>query len=266
MAGRAYHRNRDRGIASFIVVLAIIIAGFAIYVPITSMSQVIFPYTSTSYFSTTVPELVPYTNIVTYNTTSTIVVTTTQQTTTASQVWNTEQTTLGCDFNNPSIEWTSQTWALSVGMDLQVFWNASNTVDVYVFNSAQYGNWVNSGTTIPNVAEESKAPMSGSLSFQVSGSDTYYIVLRNPHLGLFCAGSSDLIIYSATGAKIYLVPVVSYITLTQTYTTSSQTITTQTATTTIVSSTVVSGTSTTATIKSCSSAFWGWLFGFKACP
>lgn len=230
------------------------------------MAHIAFPYTSTSYSSTTAPELIPHTSTVTFTTNSTTVETITQQTTTTSQVWNIGQTTLYCDFDNQSVEWTSQSSALSVGMDVKVSWNASNTIDIYVFNSTQYSNWVSSGTTSPNVAEQSNAPISGSLRFNVSDSGMYWLVLHNPHLGLFCAGSSNPIVHSATGEETHQVPVVSTVTQTQTYTTSSQTISTQTATTTIVSSTVISGTGTTTTTKSCSFAFWGWLFGSKACP
>lgn len=149
-------------------------------------------------------------------------------------------------------------------MGINVTWSASNTVDVYVFNSTQYSNWVSYGAVSSNIAKETNAPMSGSLSFSVADSDTYYLVLRNP-LGLFCEGSSNLIIDSATGTATYLAQSVSKVVQTSTYSSTSPTVTTQTSTTTIVSSTVILSTSTTTTTKSCTPDLWSSLFGLRQC-
>ena len=259
------HRGRNAGIASFAIVLVIILAGFVVSVPITSKAQVLIPFTSTSYSFSTVRVPVSQTNTVTYMTSSISTETITQQVTTTSRVWDVGSTTLNCSNTQTSVEWTFAESTLSAGMDVNVSWSASNTVDVYVFNSTQYGNWVSSGVASSNIAGENNAPTNASLSFQVQVSGTYYLVLRNPHLGLFCEGSSNLGIYSAVGTATYLALTVSNVVQTNTYTTSSKAVTTQTLTTTIVSSTVISGTNTTTTTESCSSAFWSSLFGSKSC-
>jgi len=261
--GTVSHRGRNAGFASLVILLVTILAGFAISVPVTSKAQILSPYTSTSFTSVTILVSNLHTDTITYTTGSAITETTTQEVSTTSQVWNLTPVTLNCSNTNSNVEWTYQREALADGMNVNVSWSASNTVDVYVFNSSQFTNWNSSGIATSHFAGQKNAPSKGSLSFQVLVDDSYYLVLHNPHLGLFCEGSTDLGINSATGIATYQTQTISEITRVHTYVSSGQTVTTQTLTTTIFSPTAVSGTITETTTKSCSQAFWNSLFSPK---
>lgn len=229
-------------------------------VPVATAYLVPYVVTSTSYSTTEIPYLLVHTQTVTYTTSSTTSVPITQQQTTSSQVWSVSQTTLGCN------KYVVQGASLSTGWDVQVSWSASDTVDVYVFDSTQYSAYASSGTTSPNIASQSGAPASGKLGFHVSFSDTYYLVFHNLHNGFLCIGAENLAIYSGTGTATYQIPVTTYVTQVVTYTTSSQTLVTQTLTSTSVSTAYIPQTFTSTTTHTCSYDFWTWLIGSKACP
>jgi hypothetical protein len=247
-------------------VLAIIIAGFVVSVPISALVNVPYKSVSTGYSPTTSTSvgqfLVSASITVPYVTRSTTVVAVTQTHSTSSSAFGISPVTLGCN------EYAHSSTTLTVGEDVQISWSASDTIDVYVFISTEYQSYVNSGTTSPNVWGESSAPASGSLSFHVSGSDTYYLMMHNPHNGVNCFAAENLAIYSATGL-VYPAPSVSYITQTVTYITSGQTVITQTVTTTVTSVSTstkyITFTLTSASPTSCASYFWNWLFGTKNC-
>jgi hypothetical protein len=191
--------------------------GFLVSVSVTAGIPQTYLSTSTSYsptaWTTQALSLTEETQNVPYVTSSTYQVPVTQQVTTTEYGYGISQVTLQCN------QYAYSGWALSPGMNVKVSWSADNTVDVWVFTSSEYDSYVSSGTTNPNVANWGGAPQSSSLSFYVSGADTYYLVLHNPHNGIACLGSSPLAIYSASGQAIYTVQVTTYVTQTQTYTT-----------------------------------------------
>ena len=89
---------------------------------------------------------------------------------------------------------------LSAGQDASVSWSASNTVDVYIFNSTQYSAYAKSGTASDPVASQTDLP-SGTIGFHVSVAGTYYLVVYNQNIGVFGAGNVyySIILYSAGG-------------------------------------------------------------------
>lgn len=211
------------------ILIVVVLAGFAISVPVTSAIPV---------------QVESITSTVNYYTTSsqTVVQVNTASSTTA-QVFSIPQTTLNCN------KYTYSSASLSPGMDVQVTWSASNTVIAYVFNSAQYAAFAQSGTTA-NIVGGSGQPASGSLSFAVSASDTYYFVLGNTG-GLFCLGVSPIGIYDGAGTASYLQQGTVGITQTNTY---------------IVTTTVpYTVTYTTTSTLTCSYAFWHYLAGSNSC-
>jgi hypothetical protein len=158
-------------------------------------------------------------------------------------VFSIPQTTLDCN------KYTYSSANLSPGQDVQVSWSASNNVIAYVFTSAEYSAYASNGATA-NVVGGTNQPASGSLSFAVSASDTYYFVLANSG-GLFCLGVSPLGIYSGTGVATGLQQGTVGITQTNTF-----------VVTTVVPSTV---TYTTTSTLTCSYAFWHYLAGSNTC-
>jgi len=119
-----------------------------------------------------------------------------QSNTQTKQVYNLASTTI------PANQYVYQSAQLTTGMDVQVTWSAANTLNLYVFSSTQYAAYASSGTTSPNIANM-QSSQSGSLSFHVSGSDTYYFVIFNPHNGLFGIGSQPVGLFSATGTATF---------------------------------------------------------------
>lgn len=213
-----------------VVVIVIIIAGFVVNVPVTTVAAV--------------PVVVVTTSTTTYTTSSNTAVPVTQQTTATAPVFVIGQTTLQPNYYQDS---SAQ---LSTGTDVGVSYSSDDTVDVYVFSSSQFTQYQTSGTTDPNVASQTGLT-SGTLGFHVSFSDTYYLVLHNPHNGFLGIGGHNIGV-SASGTETFPTTSTTYITQTVTYTTSSQFPVTQTL--------------TTSTTKSCSYLFWSWLFGSKSCP
>ena len=88
---------------------------------------------------------------------------------------------------------------LSAGQDASVSWSASNTVDVYVFNSTQYSAYARNGDASNSVASQNLA--SGTFGFHVPANGTYYLVVYNENTEVFGAGNLyySIILNSAGG-------------------------------------------------------------------
>jgi hypothetical protein len=122
--------------------------------------------------------------------------------------------------NNPTIpitpnEYVYEDNALTAGMDVQVSWVANNTVDAYVFNTAENAAYADSNatTTSPNIASSPNS-RDGSLSFHVSVNDTYYLAFFNPHNGSLGLASHNVAIFNATGIATFQVTTTTLITQT----------------------------------------------------
>jgi len=111
--------------------------------------------------------------------------------------------------NSPAItitpnQYVYQDFALTAGMDVQVWWIANNTLDAYVFNSAENAVYAesNATTTSPNIAS-SPASQDGSLSFHVSVNDLYFLAFFNPHNGSLGLSSHSVGLMNATGMATF---------------------------------------------------------------
>ena len=295
------HKGRNAGIASVVIVVVIIIAGLLIYIPVSTATGIPYtststnyapipttfgvPYTSTStnHVPTNVPVLVVSQVTITYITSSTSTETIIEQSTTSSQVWDIASATIGCNPYPQAQAYTYASAQLQTSWTVAVSYSASDTVNVYVFDSTQYSAFVSSGTTSPNIYGQGNAPASGTFGITASLSDTYYLVFTNPHNGVDCLGSHNVGIYSGIGTATHTVPVTNTIYQINQYETSSQTVTTQTSTSTSTSTqfipvTLTSTTTSTSlntqfipvtltstTTNTCSFAFWNWLFSSKTC-
>lgn len=223
------HTGRNAGIASAAIVVVIIVGGFVVSVPVTTLVPV--------------QVLLPHTVTVTYTTSSQTVVPVTGQGTGTSSVFYIGQTTLQPNY------YTDAYASLTTGSDVGISYSADDTVDVYVFSSSEYSQYVSSGTTSPNIAEQTGVT-SGTVGFHVNFADTYYLVLHNPHTGFLGIGGHNIGV-SASGTDTYPTTTTTYITQTVTYTTSSLSVSTETSTST--------------STQSCSYLFWNWLLGSKSC-
>ncbi len=187
------------GIALAIVV-AIILAGFIVTIPVSSTSSI--------------PLMAPQTTLVSVS----------QQTNATSSVFVVSATLQpGTYVDSPAL--------LTVGSDVKITYGADNNLDVYVFNSSQFGNYASDGTTMPNILAQS-GNGSGTIGFRVYSSDTYYLVFHDPFSVKIGVSSSGTATYSTATAY-----------------------TTQTCISTEYS------TST----KSCSDNLWAWLSGSRSC-
>lgn len=222
------HTGRNAGLVSVVVVAVIVAAGFVVMVPVSSVAQV--------------PVAVVNTVETTFVTSSVTQVPVSQSGTATSALWDESDISLQPNY------YDSYSATLTVGTDAQVSWQASGTVNVYVFTSAQYNAYRTSGTTSPDVASASSS--SDSLTFHISGTDTYYLVIENPNGGFLGIGATN-VGYTSSGSETYPTTSTTYITQTVTYTTSSPT--------------VVTTTSTSTTTKTCSYNFWAWLTGSHSC-
>jgi len=228
-APKVSHTGRYVGIVAIVVVVAIIAAGFLVTVPVSSVA--------------TTPVAIVQTVETTFQT-STIIVTPISQSGSASAtIWSESDESL-----KPN---TYDSWyvSLTVGTDVELSWQASDSVNIYVFTSAQYSAYSTSGgsTTSPNVASASVA--SSSLTFTIAATDTYYLAIENPHNGLFGLGSTT-VGYSSTGSETYPTTSTTYVTQTSTFLTSTPT--------------VVTSTSTSTTTVTCSTPLWE-SFGSHTC-
>jgi hypothetical protein len=105
--------------------------------------------------------------------------------------------------------------ALRAGMDVQVSWVANNSLDAYVFNTAENAAYADSNatTTSPNVASLPNS-RDGSLSFKVPANDTYYLAFFNPHNGSLGLPSHTVGLLNATGIATFQVTTTALVTQT----------------------------------------------------
>jgi len=203
-------KGRTAGAISVVVVVAIIASGFVPYVVALKITQT--PYTTVETTS------VPYTGVQTY----------TQQsvTTESNQVYSLGSYTISCG------NWYYDSANLQTGSDVEISFSAANPVYVYVFNSVQYASFSSSqSNTSPNEAEVDNQA-SGTTSFHVSQSDTYYLVIYVKP-GLFgCLGYQPVGFYSASGTATTITSVPYTVTTTQTFYSTSSFTTTLTSTST----------------------------------
>ena len=226
----ASHAGRNAGLAGTILVIVIIMAGFLIYVPVTS--AVAFPV------------VIVNTSTVTYVTSSVAQVPVTNQVPVTQSVLGIVSTTLQPNY------YVDSSAQLNTGTDASVTWSSDDSVDVYVFDSSQFSAYTQSGNTSPNIMSQT-GQMSGTLGWHVTFSDIYYVVLHNPHTGFLGIGAHNIQVTNQ-GSETYLASQTTYITQVITYTTSSLA--------------TLSSTVTSTTTKSCSYSFWSWVVGSKSCP
>jgi hypothetical protein len=171
--GPAPSSVRHTGVIAAVVVIVIAVAlAAALEVPVSPVSC-----------TTQGTALVVRTTSVASTVTFTTAVPIQQNGTQTKQVYDLASTTI------PPNAVVKQAASLTTGMDVQVTWNAADTLIVYIFSSSQYAAYSNHGTGSPNIAN-AQISQSGSLSFHVSGNDTYYLVILNPHNGFFSYGSA----------------------------------------------------------------------------
>ena len=122
--------------------------------------------------------------------------------------------------NSPTIVITPNQYvyednALTAGMDVQVSWIANNSLDAYVFTTAENAAYANSNatTTSPNIASLPDS-QDGSLSFQVPANDTYYLAFFNPHNGSLGLASHTVGLFNATGIATFQVTTTTLVTQT----------------------------------------------------
>jgi len=85
---------------------------------------------------------------------------------------------------------------LSVGKDIEFYFRASNTVNLYIFTSQQYPR-VGEGYLVVAPNEKELLDVSqGTLGYRVSATDTYYFVIYNIHGGLLNLGKESVGLYS----------------------------------------------------------------------
>jgi len=224
-------------IVAVVVVLAIVVGGFipfltvVRYVPnaYATTSNIVSPYSAVE------------TTQIAYTQTSTSVQTQQAVSTQIASVWNIAPLTLqGTDCSTQTC-CVSQRASLNVGEDVQVSFSASSTVDVYVLNSAEYAGYSCSALSAGYIVS-GNGQASDTFSFPVSATDSYYLVVFNPHGGFFGLGATPVGLLSATGTGTQQVTVTSYNTITNTNVAFSTTTTTVTLYST--STTTFSATST----------------------
>ena len=264
-ASQRSHLSRTAGIVVGLFVVIVLAAGFVVYIPSTLVGYVPVPVASTSQSTFATSSLVAMFNTVedTFTTSSTTSVPISQSTTAAQPLFMESDDALAT--NHYDFYYAS----LTVGTDANVSWSASESVNVYVFNSSEYGAFT-SGQTSPNIATHSAA--NGTLDFRVAGTDTYYLVIQNTYSSWTCVSGvcarGANIRYTTNGSETYPTSTTTFMTSAVTYTTSTLTVVTSTSTATYTTSTqtVVTSTSTSATTSTCSHYLWSWLGGAKSCP
>jgi len=145
-------------------------------------------------------------------------------TTESNQVYSISSYTINCS------NYVYQYASLNSGENVQVTFTASDTVDAYLLSSEAYSSY-NGGTT-NNYDSALIGQSSGTFGFNVAVSDTYYLVIYNPHTGLFCIGGEKVAIYSAVGTASFQTTVNYQVTTTETLYSVSTYTTTLTSTTT----------------------------------
>lgn len=87
--------------------------------------------------------------------------------------------------------------SLSIGKDVEFYISASNTVNLYIFTSAQYSTHVDGGSISSAPNEKELLDVSrGTLGYHVSATDTYYFCIYNHHSGFFGIGKESVGLYS----------------------------------------------------------------------
>jgi hypothetical protein len=216
------------GIAA-LVVLVLIFSGFLVNVRSTTVDHPSFALVTTvdDTFTTSSTTLVPI------NSTSTA----------THSVWDETDVTLKATHHDMFDA------NISAGTDVQLSWQASEQVNVFIFDAAEFSSYnTSTRSTGSNVASGSGS--SGSIGFQVSQTGEYYLIVENPNNGLFGLGASA-VGYMTTGTASSQVPGITYATQTVTYTTSS--------------TEVVTTSSTSATTETCWHDFWAWVYGSSKC-
>jgi len=250
------HSGRNAGIVSALVIAVIIIVGFFVNLPVATAHLVGQTDTSTSYSTAVISYPAVYTQTVIYTTSSTREGLFTVETTDATPVWDESDVSLY------PLYYVSYSAYFGVGTDVRISWRASGTVNVYVFNWAEYVAYTSSGSTSQNIASDAAA--GGTIEFGSSVSGAYYLVIENPNNGLYGAGSSN-IVCSTSGSETFLMTTVTYIAQVVAQTTSSQTLVTRTLSTTSIGTQYIPRTITSTTTHSCSFYFWAYLTGPRTC-
>ena len=103
-------------------------------------------------------------------------------------------------------QYVYQDVALTAGMDVQVWWTANNTLNAYVFNTAENAVYANSNATktSPNIASSLNSE-EGSLSFHVSVDDVYFLAFFDPHNGSLGLAPHSVGLFNATGMATFQV-------------------------------------------------------------
>jgi hypothetical protein len=255
--------GRTAAIVVGVLVIVILTAGFVIYIPATSVDYEPITVTGTVENTFATSSTVAIVNTVehTFETSSVTEIPIPGQTTVTMPVFLTSNLVL-----KPSY-YDAHPALLTVGTDVQISWQASENVNIYIFSSTDFDTYAASKgvTTNPNVAMDSGA--GGTLAFYVSGTDTYYLVIENPNTGALGLGPLDLG-YTTTGTETYPTMTTTYLTSTAFYPTSTLTVVTSTSTASYTTSTptVVTLTTTSTTTSTCSHYFWKSLAGAKGCP
>ncbi len=235
-------KGQTAAMISVVAVVAIIVSGFVPYVVALKVDKT--PYTTIE--TTSIPYSAVQTNTQPVASTYTSVITQSSVSTETIQVFGLGSQTIDCG------NWYYQAASLNSGSDVVISFSAANSVYVYVFNSAQYALFKSSqSNTSPNEAEVDNQA-SGTTSFHVSQTDTYYLVIYVKP-GLFgCLGYQPVGFYSASGTATSIVTVPYYVTTTITQV-SYNTVTT---TVTFYSASSYTTVLTSTTTKTCT---LGWL-------
>ena len=82
-----------------------------------------------------------------------------------------------------------------LGRDVRFIISASDTVNLYIFNSSQFSNYMNTSSAKPNEKELLEVSR-GKIEYHVSSADTYYFVIYNLHSGFLGFEKKNVGIYS----------------------------------------------------------------------
>jgi hypothetical protein len=225
-----------------VVVVFIIASGFVPYVVALKVSRT--PYTTTE--TTSIAYSAVQTKTQPVASTYTVVSTEQSITTETSQPFYIGPQSLNCNYYSDSSTY------LNAGTDVSVSYAASANLYMYVFDSAEFSAYSgSSSTTSPNVAEIDNQA-SGSTSFVISQSDTYYLVLWYKPQFFGCINAQAIGITSTSSSASYQTTVNYYVTQTSTAVSYTTTITTATFYSASSHTTVLTSNST----KTCTV---GWL-------
>jgi hypothetical protein len=248
------------------VVLAIAILGFLASVPTTS--AVLVPYLSTSSSEVMAPttSTEPYTVVVPttaeYAATNGSVIAYVYNVTTTAQVLTISRTTLYC---NQSVYAETN---LAAGANVEVAWNATGKVNVYVFDRAQFDSYLGSEQITSSTVNQT-GEASGVLHFHAAKTDGYFFFILNPPVERSCLGQGTIWVNAPGGPAIYAIPMTSYTTEYTTYTVTTHATVSQVFTLTIAltrtSTELIPVTLTSTSTIACAPSFWSWLFGQKGC-